>query len=87
MDPLFYINGKTKLSDEEIDAYESSFIDYMTTTEVLYLEGKAEGITVEKEDVENEYSTLISSLQQTYNLTEDDLINKLNISKEDIEKN
>ncbi len=86
MDPLFYINGKTKLSDEEIDAYESSFIDYMTTTEVLYLEGKAEGITVEKEDVENEYSTLISSLQQTYNLTEDDLINKLNISKEDIEK-
>ncbi|WP_286311645.1 peptidylprolyl isomerase [Romboutsia ilealis] len=58
----------------------------MTTTEVLYLEGKAEGITVEKEDVENEYSTLISSLQQTYNLTEDDLINKLNISKEDIEK-
>ena len=66
MDPLFYINGKTKLSDEEIDAYESSFIDYMTTTEVLYLEGKAEGITVEKEDVENEYSTLISSLQQTY---------------------
>ncbi len=86
MDPLFYINGKTKLSEEEIDAYESSFIDYMTTTEVLYLEGKAEGITVEKEDVENEYSTLISSLQQTYNLTEDDLINKLNISKEDIEK-
>ena len=30
------------MTDEEIDVYEASFIDYMTTTEVLYLEGKAE---------------------------------------------
>lgn len=86
MEPLFYINAKTKMTDEEIDAYEASFIDYMTTTEVLYLEGKAEGITVEKEDIETEYNTLMSSLEQTYNITEDDLINKLNIPKEDIEK-
>ena len=42
MEPLFYINGKTKMTDEEVDAYEASFIDYMTTTEVLYLEGKEE---------------------------------------------
>ena len=74
------------MTDEEIDANEASFIDYMTTTEVLYLEGKAEGIKVEKEDIENEYSTLMSSLQQTYNITEDELINKCNITKEDIEK-
>ena len=40
MEPLFYINAKTKMTDEEIDANEASFIDYMTTTEVLYLEGK-----------------------------------------------
>ena len=86
MEPLFYINGKTKMTDEEIDAYEASFKDYMTTTEVLYLEGKAEGIKVEKEDIENEYSSLISSLEQTYKMTEDDLINKCNIPKEDIEK-
>ena len=86
MEPLFYINGKTKMTDEEIDAYEASFKEYMTTTEVLYLEGKAEGIKVEKEDVESEYSSLISSLEQTYKITEDDLINKCNIPKEDIEK-
>ena len=86
MEPLFYINAKTKMTDEEIDANEAGFIDYMTTTEVLYLEGKAEGIKVEKEDIENEYSTLLSSLQQTYNITEDELINKCNITKEDIEK-
>ena len=86
MDPLFYINAKTKMTDEEIDAYEASFIDYMNTTEVLYLEGKAEGITVEKKDVESQYSDLISSLKQNFNITEDELINKCNIPKEDIEK-
>ena len=86
MEPLFYINAKTKMTDEEVDSYEASFIDYMTTTEVLYLEGKEEGIKVEKDDVENEYSSLISSLKQTYNITEDDLINKCNIPKEDIKK-
>ena len=86
IEPWFYINGKTKMSDEEIDAYEASMIDYMTTTEVLYLEGKEEGITVEEADVENEYSSLLSSLEQTYNITEDDLINKCNIPKEDILK-
>ena len=86
MEPLFYINGKTKMTDEEIDAYEASFKDYMTTTEVLYLEGKAEGIKVEKEDIENEYSSLMSSLEQTYKMTEDDLINKCKIPKEDIKK-
>ena len=86
MEPWFYINGKTKMSDEEIDAYQASMIDYMTTTEVLYLEGKEKGIKVEKEDVESEYSSLLSSLEQTYNITEDDLINKCNIPKEDILK-
>lgn len=86
MEPLFYIKGKTKMSDEEIDAYEASMIDYMTTTEVLYLEGKEEGIKVEQEDIDSEYSNLLLSLEQTYNITEDDLINKFNIPKEDIEK-
>lgn len=86
MEPLFYINAKTKLSDEEIDAYEASMIDYMTTTEVLYLEGKEEGIKADKEDVENEYSNLIASLEESFNISEDDLINKFNIPKEDIEK-
>ena len=86
MEPLFYINGKTKMTNEEIEAYESSFIDYMTTTEVLYLEGKAQGLKVEKEDVDKEYSNLMSSLKQSYNITEDDIINKCKVPKDVIEK-
>ena len=86
MEPLFYINGKTKMTKEEIDAYESSFIDYMTTTEVLYLEGKAQGLKVEKEEVDKEYSNLMSSLKQTYNITEDVIINKCRVPKDVIEK-
>lgn len=86
MEPLFYINGKTKMTNEQIDSYESSFIDYMTTTEVLYLEGKSQGLKVEKEDVDKEYSNLMSSLKQNYNITEDDIINKCKVPKENIEK-
>ena len=86
MEPLFYINGKTKMTKDEIDAYESSFIDYMTTTEVLYLEGKSKGLKVEKEEVDKEYSNLMSSLKQTYNITEDDIINKCKVPKDVIEK-
>lgn len=86
MDPLFYINAKDELTEEEINAYESSMIDYMTTTEVLYLEGKEEGITVKKEDVEAEYQNLLASLSQNFGLVEEDLLNKIKIPKEQIEK-
>ena len=78
MEPLFYINSKQELSDDEIKAYESTFIDYMTTLEVLYLEGKEEGISVSEEDIATEYETLLSSLSSTYELSEDILLNEFN---------
>lgn len=87
MEPLFYINGKEELTSDQIKAYESSMIDYMTTTEVLYLEGKAQDVKVSEEDVNDEYDTMLSSLTQTYGITEDDLINKFKIPKETIKKN
>lgn len=87
MEPLFYLNGKEKLSEDEIKAYESSMIDYMTTTEVLYQEGKKEGIKVSKDDINTEYDTVIGSLTKSYGMTEEDLINKLEIPKEEIRKN
>ncbi|MGL5346183.1 MAG: peptidylprolyl isomerase [Peptostreptococcaceae bacterium] len=86
MEPLFYINAKDELTPEEVEAYESSMIDYMTTTEVLYLEGKKEGIEVTKEDVEAEYTNLLGSLNQNFGLTEDVLLNDIKIPKEQIQK-
>ncbi|MGL6107116.1 peptidylprolyl isomerase [Romboutsia sp.] len=87
MEPLFYIKSKEKLTKDEIKAYESSMIDYITTTEVLYLEGRAEDIKVSEDDVTSEYSTMIASLTQNYGMTEEDLINKFNIPKDTIRKN
>ena len=86
MEPLFYINAKTKMTDEEIDANEASFIDYMTTTEVLYLEGKAEGIKVEKEDIEKELEKELIAVEyigQASEVTEKEAENYYNKNKDE----
>lgn len=86
METLFFINSKKEMSDDEIKAYEESFIDYMTTTEVLYLEGTKNKVKVSDEDIKSRYDQLMLSINQTFGITEDDILNKLKIPKEDIEK-
>lgn len=86
MEPLFYIFGKDELTDEQIESYEATFTDYMTTVEVLYLEGKEEGITVTEDEIATEYETLLSSLSSSFGITEEILLNELKIPKEQIEK-
>ncbi len=86
MDALFYIKGKEKMSEEEIDAFENSMIDYLTTTEVLYLEGEKEGIKVTEDEIDKEYENIMLSINQTFSITEDDIINKLKIPEKDIKK-
>ena len=86
MEPLFYINGKTEMTDEQIKAYEDSMIDYMTTTEVLYLEGKKDGIKATQEEIDAEYSSLMESISKQFGISEEEYINKFGISKKDSEK-
>jgi len=86
METLFYINGKQKMTDEQIKAYEENMIDYMTTTEVLYVEGKKEKIEASKEEIESEYTSLIQSISQQTGIAEKDFLSQAKISKEDIEK-
>ena len=86
MEPLFYINAKEKLTEEEIEAYEASFIDYMTTVQVLYLEGKEQEITATEAEITTEYESLLSSLSTSFGITEEMLLNKFKIPKDYIEK-
>ncbi|MDB8800866.1 MULTISPECIES: peptidylprolyl isomerase [unclassified Romboutsia] len=86
MEPLFYINGKTEMTDEQIKAYEDSMIDYMTTTEVLYLEGKKDGIKATQEEIDAEYKSLMESISKQFGISEEEYINKFGISKKDSEK-
>lgn len=90
MDPVFYLNGKDAMSEDQIVAYEQSMLDYMTTTEVLYLEGKAENIEVTEEEIQNEYDSLMTSIESTFKMTKDEYIETFKTSEEyikaDLEK-
>ncbi|WP_042275224.1 peptidylprolyl isomerase [[Clostridium] dakarense] len=86
MEPLFYMNGKKELTSDEIKAYEQSMIDYMTTTEVLYLAGKEAKVEVSKEDVATEYSNLMSSIAKQFGLDEKAYLKEFKMTKEDVEK-
>ena len=82
MEPLFYLNAKKAMTDEEINAYESSMIDYMTTTEVLYLEAEKEKVNVTDEEVNSDYETTMSSITEKFGMTEDEFLKKFNLTKE-----
>lgn len=86
MEPLFYINGKKQLTDQEIKTYEESMTNYMTTTEVLYLEAKKDKLDATKEEIEAEYKNLMASISQNFTITEEEYLKEFKLSKEDIQK-
>ncbi|MGL4797281.1 MAG: peptidylprolyl isomerase [Paraclostridium sp.] len=86
MEPMFYMNGKTKLEDEQIDYYEQNMIDYITTTEVLYQEGVKKKMKVEKEELVSQYEALMTSITQTFQMDEEAFLKKFKLTKEEVEK-
>lgn len=86
MEPYFYYQGLNKLSDEEIESYEASIINYMTNLEALYKEGIKSKITATDEEVENNYSTIMSSIESSVNLTEEEFLKKFGLTKDYIKK-
>lgn len=86
MEPLFYLQGKSKLTDEEISAYEYSMLDYMTTTEMLYLEAKSNDIEVSEDEIEEEYETTMSSITQSFGMTEDEYLKEFDLTEDYIKK-
>lgn len=86
MEPLFYLEGKTKLTDEEINVYEYSMLDYLTTREALYLEGKSKGTSVTEEEIKSEYENMMSSIIEQFKMSEEEYLNKFNMTKEELEK-
>ncbi|MGL5330079.1 MAG: peptidylprolyl isomerase [Peptostreptococcaceae bacterium] len=86
MEPMFYLNAKEKMTDDQIKASEASMIDYMTTTEVLYMEGKKEKVEATEEEVESQYTTLIGSITQTFGMTEEEFTKQFKVTKEEIKE-
>lgn len=90
MDPYFYLQGNTKLSDEEIESYEYTMLDYMTTVEAMYQEAVANDISITDEEINSEYESMISSIEQQFGMSEDEYLKAFNLTekslKEEIEK-
>ena len=77
---------KKELTKDEIKAYEESMIDYMTTTEALYLAGKEDKVEVSNEDVESEYTALMQSISQGFGMDEATFLKTFKISEEKIKE-
>lgn len=82
MEPVFYMNGIQQMTKDQIMAYEESMIDYMTTTEVLYLAGIEDKTEVTEEEAQMQYDSLMQSLQAQMGMTEEEYLNQFKISKE-----
>lgn len=86
MEPIFYMNGKTKMTDEQIDYYEQNMIDYITTTEILYQEGVKNKIKVDKNDIESQYKSLMTTISQSFGLDEESYLKEFKLTKDEIKK-
>ena len=86
MEPIFYMNGKTKMTDEQIDYYEQNMIDYITTTEMLYQEGVKNKIKVDKNDIESQYKSLMTTISQSFGLDEESYLKEFKLTKDEIKK-
>ena len=86
MEPIFYMNGKTKMTDEQIDYYEQNMIDYITNTEMLYQEGVKNKIKVDKNDIESQYKSLMTTISQSFGLDEESYLKQFKLTKDEIKK-
>lgn len=87
MEPYFYSQGLKKLSNEEIESQEASTINYMANLEALCRAGTDAKVTVTDDDVENYYSTTMSSIESSFNLTEDEYLEKFDLTKDYVKNN
>lgn len=87
MEPLYYYYGLKKLSNEEIESYEANNINYMTNLEALYLAAEDEDVTVTDDEVTSYYESTMSSIESMFNMTEDEFLDKFNLTKSYVKQN
>ncbi|SCH40978.1 peptidylprolyl isomerase [Romboutsia sp. 1001713B170207_170306_H8] len=86
MDPYFYLQGNTKLSDEEIESYEYSMLDYMTTVEAMYKEAIANDVSITDDEVDSEYESTMSSIEYQFGMTEDEYLKEFNMTEKSLKE-
>lgn len=86
MEPLFYMNGKTKMTDEEIDYYEQNMIDHIVTTEMLYKEALKNKFKLDEKAIDEQYSTYMATVSKTFGLDEEVYLKQFGLTKEEMRK-
>ena len=87
MNPYFYYYGLKELSNEEVESQEVDNLNYMTNLEALYQAGVEDKIEVTNKEVNEDYTSTMSSIESKFNLTEKEFLNKFNLTKEYIKAN
>lgn len=86
MEPLFYMNGKTKMTDEEIDYYEQNMIDHIVTTEMLYKEAVKNKFKLDEKAIDEQYNTYMDTVSKTFGLDEEVYLKQFGLTKEEMRK-
>ncbi|WP_025162829.1 peptidylprolyl isomerase [Paraclostridium bifermentans] len=86
MEPLFYMNGKTKMTDEEIDYYEQNMIDHIVTTETLYKDAVKNKFKLDKKTIDAQYSNYMATISKTFGLDEEAYLKQFGITKDEMRK-
>ncbi|OMK82654.1 hypothetical protein BER37_002310 [Clostridioides difficile] len=69
MEPLFYLNAKTTMTDDEIRSYESNMIETMITSDILSSEAAKEKISITNDQLDAQYNNLMSSIESAMGMT------------------
>lgn len=86
MEPLFYMNGKDKMTDEQIDYYEQNAIDHIVTTEMLYKEATKNNFKLDDKVIDEQYNTYMATISKTFGLDEDAYLKQFGLTKEEMRK-
>ena len=86
MEPLFYMNGKNKMSKDEIDYYEQNMIDHIVNTEMIYKKACEEKFKLDKKTIDSQYKNYIETVSKTFGLDEKSYLKKFKITKDEMRK-
>ena len=90
MEPLFYLNAKTTMTDDEIRSYESNMIETMITSDILSSEAAKEKISITNDQLDAQYNNLMSSIESAMGMTKEEFLKQFDLTekyiKDDMKK-
>lgn len=84
MNILFYMNKATKMSNKEIEKYESQFIEYSVLNKAVYNVAVKSGIKADEQAVQNNYLNIMEQLKELLNMDTETILKKFNLTEDGI---